>query len=803
MTSIPKILRTTPRRSSRRRRAGVAAAGVVLLLATSLIVTGAILIYRPLPTIDGDYRLIGLEQRAEVLRDAHGVPHVVAQNAHDLFYLQGYVTAQDRLFQMDLYRRAGVGRLAEVLGEPALDADRQMRTFGLARVAAQEPSLLREGTRAMLQAYADGVNKFLEQHGEALPIEFVILGYRPERWTALDSIVVAKLQAYDAASNLNQELLRASLALRLGTDALATLMPDPAGRPADVDQRAWSLVAPLLSASSVPSVLSVALPGAGASAGSNCWALGGVRTATGGAILAGDPHLAIRNPSIWYEIGLEGAGYKLVGFSFAGVPGIAIGHNAKIAWSLTYAYADTQDLFVERPDPADPRRFEYRGAFEPATIVRETIAVKGRAEPVLLNIAVTRHGPIVTPVLKNQSAQLALRWTALDPGRLLDFVYLVASAGSWTEFRAAAANFVGAAVSACYADVDGHIGYQLIGRLPERPGDGRMPVPGWTGEYDWSGLLPADANPSVLDPPGGVVINANDRPSPDPRSAGYAGEWDPGFRAAYIAQRLAPLGKADLVDMRALQTDTTSPPVARFREVVLAGAPATPAARDAQRLVADWDGSLAAGSAAAAIYETWLVRMLERTFKDKLGPIYTEYLEKGRAVSALYQLVGRADDPWFAAAGDASSNGRDALSGRALDDAVGELQARLGADVRSWRWGALHTIAFEHPLAIGPLALVFNIGPLARPGDGFSVNNGGYQVARPYRLSNHASERMIADLADLDRSLSITPEGESGQPGSRFRGDQTPLWDAGEYKPMRFSRDRLGGLEGTLVFRPR
>src|SRR2546428_551836 len=595
---------------------------------------------------------------------------------------------------MDLYRRAGAGRLAEVLGEPALDADRQMRTFGLARVAAQEPSLLRDGTRAMLRAYADGVNKSLEQHGEALPIEFVIFGYRPERWTALDSIVVARLQAYDAASNLNQELLRASLALRLGTDALATLMPDPAGRPAEVDQRAWSLVAPLLSASSVPSVLSVALPGAGASAGSNCWALSGARTATGGAILAGDPHLAIRNPSIWYEIGLEGAGYKLVGFSFAGVPGIAIGHNAKIAWSLTYAYADTQDLFVERPDPADPRRFEYRGAFEPATIVRETIAVKGRAEPVLLNIAVTRHGPIVTPVLKNQSAQLALRWTALDPGRLLDFVYLVASAGSWTEFRAAAANFVGAAVSACYADVDGHIGYQLIGRLPERPGDAR-------------------------------------------------------------------------------------------------------------RLVADWDGSLAAGSAAAAIYETWLVRMLERTFKDKLGPIYTEYLEKGRAVSALYQLVGRADDPWFAAAGDASSNGRDALSGRALDDAVGELQARLGADVRSWRWGALHTIAFEHPLAIGPLALVFNIGPLARPGDGFSVNNGGYQVARPYRLSNHPSERMIADLADLDRSLSITPEGESGQPGSRFRGDQTPLWDAGEYKPMRFSRDRLGGLEGTLVFRPR
>jgi len=231
-------------------------------------VTGAILVYRPLPTIDGDYRLIGLEQRAEVLSDAYGVPHVFAQNAHDLFYLQGYVTAQDRLFQMDLYRRAGAGRLAEVLGEPALDADRQMRTYGLARAAAAEPGILREETRAMLAAYADGVNKLLEQRGESLPIEFLILGYRPERWTPLDSVVVAKLQAYDAASNLSQELLRASLALRFGTDALATLMPDPSGRAADVDQRAWSLVAPLLSTSSAPSGLTSVLLGAGAATGS-------------------------------------------------------------------------------------------------------------------------------------------------------------------------------------------------------------------------------------------------------------------------------------------------------------------------------------------------------------------------------------------------------------------------------------------------------------------------------------------------------------------------------------------------------
>jgi penicillin amidase len=792
---------------TRRRKAGVVAGTIAVLLVASVVLTGLILVYRPLPTLDGEFRLLGLDQRAEVLRDAYGVPHVYAQSAHDLFYLQGYVTAQDRLFQMDLYRRAGEGRLAEVLGEPALDSDKQFRIFGLARVAAQELPLLRDETRENLTAYAEGVNKFLEGHGDSLPIEFVILGYRPERWSTLDSLVVAKLQAYDAANNLHQELLRAGLASRFGTGVLATLMPDPSGHAASVDERAWAAVAPYIAAgTSQPgaAALSAFLPGAGDGTGSNCWALAGTRTSTGKPILAGDPHLAVRNPSIWYEIGLEGAGYKLVGFSFAGIPGIVIGHNDRIAWTFTYAYTDTQDLFVERQDPTDPRRYEYKGQFETATFVRETIDVKGGADPVIVDVAITRHGPIVTPVLEGQTAPLALRWTALDPGRLMDFVFELARAGSWQEFRAAAADFTGAAVSACYADVDGHIGYQLIGQLPARKGDGQMPVPGWTGDYDWTGVLPSDANTTLLDPPSGMIVNANDRPTQDPHSAAYIGEWDPGFRATYIGQRLAGLSKADLPAMRAIQTEYASTPVARWREVILAASPKTDLQRRAQQLVRDWDGTLAAQSAGAAVTEAWLVHMLARTFQDKLGEtLYADYLENGRAVFALYELLGRPEDPWFSDAGDPSVRGRDGLSTVALEDATRELVARFGADTTKWRWGDLHTITFAHPLAIGPLALLLNIGPLPRAGDGFSVNNGAYDLAKPYAQTTNASERMIADLADLDRSLSVTPEGESGQPGSRYWGDQAPLWNAGDYKPMRFSRDLLGRIDGMLVFRPR
>jgi penicillin amidase len=792
---------------SRRRKGGIAAASIVLLLVASAVLAGLLLVYRPLATIDGEYRLLGLDQRAEVLRDSHGVAHIYAQTAHDLFYLQGYVTAQDRLFQMDLYRRAGAGRLAEVLGEPGLEADRLMRTYGLARVSGQELGILREDSRAALSAYADGVNKLLEQRGESLPLEFVILGYRPYKWTPLDSVIVAKLQAYDAATNSSQELLRADLASRFGTEVLPTLFPDPSLRAAPIDQDAWAAVAPHLSSTTAhpgEAALRAVLPAAGPSAGSNCWALAGSRTASGKPILAGDTHLAVRNPSIWYEIGLEAAGYKMAGFSFAGVPGVVIGHNDRIAWSLTYAYTDTQDLFVERQDPSDPRRFEYRGAFEPATVVREAISVKGRADPVMVDVAITRHGPIITPVLEGQTAQLALRWTALDPGRSLDFVFGVARARNWEEFRAAAADFRGAAVSACYADVDGHIGYQLIGQLPARRGDGRMPVPGWTGEYDWTGTLAANTNPSVLDPQAGVIVNSNDRPTQDPAAVGYVGDWDPGFRATYIAGRLSRVEKASVAEMRALQADLTSLPVSRFREAILAARPNGELASRAQRLVRDWDGSLTLDSAAAAVYEGWLVNMVDRTFRPKLGDdLYRRYVTEARAAFALYRLVPRADHPWFAEAGDSGARGRDAIAALALDDAVSDLSARMGGDPARWSWGRLHTITFAHPLAIGPLALLLNIGPLERPGDDDSVNDAGYDLAEPFTLDAHASQRMIADLADLDASLSVTPEGQSGQPGSKYWGDQTRLWASGDYKPMRFSRDRLGRLDGALVFRPR
>jgi penicillin G amidase len=793
----------------RKHRGRIAIAVVAVLLIGTLATAAGLLVLRPLPTVDGDERLLGLHERAEVLRDSFGVPHIFAADEHDLFFLQGFVTAQDRLWQMDIYRRAASGRLAEVLGEPGLESDRFMRTLGLARAAALDQAVISSTTLATLQAFADGVNKFLEQHGDSLPVEFVILGYKPEPWSVLDSLTIAKLQLYDAAGNYSQELLRAGLVERFGLEVLPALLPDP-GASVAYDANAWNDVSASFStdgAVTPPGAVTLRgiLGGGGDAQGSNCWALAGSRTKSGKPLVAGDPHLPVRNPSIWYEVALAAGDLTLIGFSIPGVPGVVIGHNDKVAWSFTYGYADTQDLYVEHQDPTDLRRFEYQNRFEAATFLRETIVVKGRADPVLLDVAITHHGPILTPVLSGQKAQLALRWSALEATKTVDAVLGMDHARSVDEFRRASADFVGATLSACVADSAGHIAYLLIGRLPDRPNDGRLPVAGWNGLNEWRGLLPADANPVVLDPSDGLVLNANNRPVATPAQVGWNGEWDPGFRYSYLRSVLDQARSADVAAMSRLQNDYTSLPVQRYRDAIVSGRPTTALGQQVQKIVREWDGSLSADSTGAAIYESWLVQMSRVVFADKLGAtLFQDYADNGRMTFALYQLLASTTSPWFTALGDPSLVGRDALSGAALDAAAKDLAARLGSDLTKWRWGDLHTIAFEHPLsAAKPLDLVLTIGPVKRAGDGYSPNTGAYSLTKPFTVRSHASERQIVDLGDLDGSVSILPTGQSGQPFSRHWGDQTQLWASGGTKPMPLSRERLGQLEGRQVYRPR
>ena len=389
----------------------------------------------------------------------------------------------------------------------------------------------------------------------------------------------------------------------------------------------------------------------------------------------------------------------------------------------------------------------------------------------------------------------------------MDALLEAARAPDWSSFKAAMADVSGATLSACYADIDGHIGYVLAGALPDRTkGDGRLPVPGWTGEYEWRGMLPSSANPSRSDPAEVYIVNANDRPVTEPSSAAYTGEWDPGFRAGHLLAAVKDLKGATVETLRLIQTDYTSPPVVAFRDAILAAPPRSPLASTAQELVRKWDGTLSVDSSAAAVCEAWLIHMTDRTFHDKLGDaVYLDYLTNGRPTFALYKLLARPADPWFSSLGDDRVRGRDDVSALALDDAVADLRDRLGGDPANWRWGAIHTVTFAHPLSIGlpgPLRALFDIGPYERAGDGYSVNNGAYSLVTPFALRSHPSERMIVDLGDLDRSRAVLPTGESGQPLSRHWGDQTPLWLRGDLHPMWFTRARIESPD-TLILRPR
>ncbi len=785
----------------RLRRFLLLAGIVVLMIAFALGGAGVYLIRRALPQTNGTLAFTGLQDAVEVLRDHWGVPHIFARNAHDLFLAQGYVHAQDRLWQMELNRRTASGRLAEFAGEPALATDRLFRTLGLRRAAEAEFAHLDPETKEALELYAAGVNEFVAQHGSALPLEFTLLRLTPDPWSPIDTLAFGKLMAWVLGGNWSSELMRAHLVARFGVEGMRFLMPPysdsaPIIVPREASYHTWNTAA----------LFRLLDAGQGISeVGSNNWVVSGTRTTTGSPILANDPHLEAQMPSIWYEMHLVGGPYNVAGSTFPGTPGVVIGHNADIAWGVTNGGPDVQDLYMEQFDPADPTRYRYRDAWEPATLVREEIKVKGRAAPVVETVRITRHGPILNSVVDGLGAFLALRWTALEPGSLSTSIMRLNRAHTWSEFRAALRLWTVPAQNFVFADRQGNIGYQLPGRIPIRAkGIGLLPVPGWTGEYEWIGEIPFEQLPSVLNPRRGYIATANNRIVPDGYPYFISADWDPGFRARRIETMLADSPHASLGQMARIQLDLTSLPAQAFvralSRIPLTNEPAAGLLAQLRAELESWDGVLRPNSRPAAIYEAVRLSLVPLVFKDVLGPeLYTRYL--GHVSSwqtVLLRLLETPTSPWWGPAG------RDAVVTRAFTEAYDLLNARLGPDRSGWTWGRLHTMQFVHPVGRMPaVAWIFNVSaPPTSGGDATTVNNGGFDLAT-FRQRTVASYRQLLDLADWDRSLSIHTTGQSGVPFSPHYHDFVLLWAAGRYHPMLFSRDRIeDALDGKLTLTP-
>jgi len=806
----------------RRARTVLIILSVVLVLAIVLGVGGLYLVRRSFPQTKGTLQLPGLQAQVEVFRDSYGVPHIYASNAHDLFMAQGYVHAQDRFWQMEFWRRIGSGRLSEILGAGALDQDRFIRTVGWYRTAQEEVARLDEGDLAVLQAYADGVNAYLEANKGKLGLEFTILGltgvkFDPEPWTPVNSLSWAKVMAWDLGGNRSAELLRANIIARLGLPALQDLMP---GYPADYPV----IVSEALNEATLAAVPEAAFNmhafGFGEGLGSNNWVISGERTESGMPLLANDPHLGIQMPSIWYEAGLHcdpvGADcpFNVVGASFAGVPGVIIGHNENVAWGVTNLGPDVQDLFIENINPENPDQYEFRNRWEDMQIIEEVINVAGQDEPEVIRVRLTRHGPIINDVAGGTQDDwtfgwqpLALSWTALQPGTIVKSVLMLDQAASWDDFRAALAYWDAPSQNFVYADTAGNIGYQAPGRIPIRAqGDGTLPVPGWSGTYEWVDYIPFDELPRSFNPEKGYIVTANNAVVGPEYPYFLSADWAPGFRARRIVQLIEAQDVISVADIQAIQGDDMPLYAQDILPFILALSPSDPQQAQALDMLRGWDGQALRDSAPAALFESLRGHLVKRVFVDEAGQ---QLLERGggEMMVALEHILAQPDSHWFDDIRTPEVETMQQTVLLAVQDAIDELSDSLGKDMAGWRWGDLHTATFENQSlgqsGIGPVEALFNRGPVAVDGAIATVNNTGYSLNDPYAVTTVPSIRHIMDLQYFEGSLAMHTTGQSGHPFNVHYDDMIDPWRNIEYHTMLWTRGQVeAAAEAHLTFTP-
>ncbi|MBV8934975.1 MAG: penicillin acylase family protein [Alphaproteobacteria bacterium] len=746
-----------------------------------LIVFGAgfyVYLRSALPQTDGRIVLAGPKAEIRVERDADGVPRIIAQDDEDLAFGLGFVHAQDRLFQMELQRRYGAGRLAEIFGPQAVVSDRQMRVLGLYRAAETEIPFLSTEMVHALDAYSAGVNAFLKSRRGALPLEFLLLGFAPEAWQPADSLVWGKLMALQLGGNYRGELLRARMARTIPAADLAFLYPKyPKGAPTTLAD-----LAPIYRGLALDELYQALPAVVGPNYASNNWVVDGRHSTSGKPILANDPHLAFGAPGFWYLARLETPQHRITGGTAAGIPLVVIGHNERIAWGFTTTTADVEDLFVEQLDPEDPSRYLTPQGSMPFQSRREIIIVKGAA-PIELTIRETRHGPVVSDILPPGVAQpgfaLALAATFTVPNdRSAEAVWEINRAADWPGFLSALRHFVGPVQNIVYADVDGTIGFIAPGLVPiRRNGHGWLPAPGWTGGYDWTGFIPFDAMPHALNPLSGHFASANNNIVPDSYPYFLSRDWDLPNRAERIEALLAatPLQTPDT--SAGMQADTLSLMAQRLVPLMTGMVAQTPTTREAVERLKGWDFRMDMDKLEPLLFTAWLREFSHLILFGRFGDAVSDYwdLRPGVMEAVLAERPDWCDDP--------KRPGEESCASRlteALDTALARLRRDYGADMAQWRWGRAHVAVFDNPVfsRIPVLRDWFRIA-IPTPGAYDTLNRGPSTIrddASPFEQRYGAGLRIITDLTSPEDSRMIVTPGQSGHPLSPHSGDLLQRW---------------------------
>jgi len=799
-----------------------------LLLAVLLLALGAggwfyYAATSSLPQLDGAITLAGVSAPVTVTRDAQGVPHIVAASLEDALFAQGFITAQDRLWQMDTARRFGRGQLSEIFGPRTLATDKRQRLLNLTATAERAIAQLSPEERAHIDAYVKGVNALMQRQMENLPIEFRVLRYQPTPWTAVDSMMVG----INISGNLNTqyplELAREALIKDLPAELIADLYPNsswrdrppsalprqeqhlpdapPEGAPGpddDAHSQLW------------PGGFSPAAACEACVPGSNNWVVSGAHTTTGKPLVANDMHLSHSIPNVWYEVHVKAPGYNVAGVSFPGLPFVIAGHNERIAWGFTNVGPDVQDLYVENFNAAG--EYETPTGWQKPETRREIIKVKGEPD-VPVEVVITRHGPVVTPVVTTPAAtaspdgtasasapnvdtrRMALQWTIYDPKVLTFRFYAIGRAQDWEQFRAALSTFGGAPQNVVYGDVDGNIGYQAAGFIPLRTqGDGLLPVPGNTDAYEWTGYIPFDKLPSVYNPATGMVATANGRITPNGYPYLVANQWGPPFRTERIYKVLEAGKKFSAADMLALQMDTYSDldrlTAQRFVYAIDRQKNAPERLRQAADLLRTFDGKMEIDSVAATLATKSRRQLWRLLLEPKLGKRWDKYAWFGSSV-ALEKIITTRPARWL----PKSYSDFDALMAAAVQAAIDDKDAPK--DLRTWKYGTAYPVQIEHPL-FGTVPLLRSLaGPGIHPqaGSGLTVKAAGRGFG--------ASQRATYDLSDLDASNLNIVVGQSGQLFSPYYQDQFSAWYSGKSFPLAFSESAVNAAaKHRLTLKP-
>lgn len=767
-------------------------------------------IYRPLPQMDGSASLPGLRQDVTVERDQWGVPHVRAGSVEDLAEAQGYVMAQDRLWQMDLLRRAARGQLSEILGNRTLKIDESFRTYGFARAAERDATLLDPDSRRVMEAYSHGVNQFIEQHKNNLPLEFSLLRYQPAPWQPSDTLAISGYMYRTLTDTWERELNRAKVTERAGAERAKDLFSEEAamdhfivGDPKIIDDGSQRSAAddgedddddmdsddviktsygpprgigvsesdPDLTsalARSVEGFLEASKSEIRQGLGSNNWVVSGAHTVTGKPLLANDTHLELTIPSIWYEIHLSAPGWNVKGFTLPGAPMVIIGHNDRIAWGFTNNGADVQDLYAETFNPAAPDEYRVKGAWTKAQIIDEIIRVKGQPDE-HFKVTVTRHGPIVE---RNGDKAYAMRWTATEPGGLANSYNWLGKARNWKEFREIMKRVWGPGQNAVYADVEGNIGYVMAARVPIRKkGRGEVPVPGDTDDFEWTGYIPFEQLPQALNPESGLIVSANARVVGPLYKPYLTDRWEEPYRTTRIYDLLHDRHDLRPEDMLKVQTDTYSYPHAFLAEQLAAAArTAKPKDARAQTLIdglRDWNGIADAESPEVSFLHATRRMALDLLLEPFLGKETNLY--QWRSTTFLQKILTDRPAKWLPPA----YKNYDELLAAAADLAVGSLAKQSKSErANDWAWSRFNSLDMVHPIGHeGLLKTFLSITGKPQSGTLYSV--------RAATKTHGPAMRFVGNPGNWDQSILLIPSGESGQPGSSHYSDQFSYWYEG------------------------